>query len=145
MRGTTTGVENGAKVTFELNDADYEAIVTNGQWASRLPQAAVDALKPDNTAHAEVTNAQGDRADTTEVVKHVAWEDTDGDGLSDDVEGNKDSDKDGVPDYKDLDSDNDGLPDEDEIRNTDTDKTPTAYPTASTAPSPKARMRTTTA
>ena len=128
VRGTTTGVENGAKVTFELNDADYEAIVTNGQWSLELPQAAVDALKPDNTAHAEVTNAQGDRADTTEVVKHVAWEDTDGDGLSDDVEGNKDSDKDGVPDYKDLDSDNDGLPDEDEIRNTDTDKNTNGIP-----------------
>jgi hypothetical protein len=128
IRGTTSGVENGAKVTFELNDAEYEALVTNGTWSLELPQAAAEALKPDNTAHAEVTNAQGDRADTTAVVKHVAWEDTDGDGLSDDVEGDKDSDKDGVPDYKDLDSDNDGLPDEDEIRDTDTDKNSNGIP-----------------
>jgi hypothetical protein len=128
IRGTTSGVENGARVTFELNDAQYEALVNNNQWSFELPQAAAEALQPENTAHAQVTNAQGDLADTTAVVHHIAWEDSDGDGLSDDVEDNKDSDKDGVPDYRDLDSDNDGLLDEDEILDVDTDKNANGVP-----------------
>ncbi|HEY6530636.1 MAG TPA: Ig-like domain-containing protein [Cellvibrionaceae bacterium] len=137
IQGTTSGVENGARVTFELNDAQYEALVNNNQWSFELPQAAAEALQPDNTAHAQVTNAQGDFADATAVVKHVAWEDSDGDGLSDDVEGKKDSDKDGVPDYRDLDSDNDGLLDEDEILNVDTDKNGNGIPDSFDATSTK--------
>ena len=45
--------------------------------------------------------------------------DFDGDGISDKDEGapNRDSDHDGIPDYKDLDSDNDGIPDEIEGQN----------------------------
>ena len=37
--------------------------------------------------------------------------DSDGDGIPDSVEGNGDSDGDGIPDYLDLDSDGDGIPD----------------------------------
>ena len=43
-----------------------------------------------------------------------AGQDTDGDGIPDDVEGNDDTDGDGTPDDEDLDSDDDGIPDEEE-------------------------------
>ncbi|MEY4590851.1 MAG: hypothetical protein RL497_2927, partial [Pseudomonadota bacterium] len=128
VQGSTSGVENGARVTFELNDAQYEALVNNNQWRVELPQPAVEALKPEDNARAQVTNALGDTANTAQLVKHVAWEDTDGDSLSDDVENTRDSDQDGVPDYQDIDSDNDGLPDEDEIRNADTDNNTNTIP-----------------
>lgn len=43
--------------------------------------------------------------------------DTDKDGIADQLEGKKDTDGDGTPDYKDLDSDGDGIPDKDEAAN----------------------------
>ncbi|MCB9508244.1 MAG: hypothetical protein H6700_05990 [Myxococcales bacterium] len=42
--------------------------------------------------------------------------DTDGDGISDRIEGTDDADEDGVPNNEDLDSDGDGIPDEVEYR-----------------------------
>jgi hypothetical protein len=50
----------------------------------------------------------------------VAMPDSDGDLLSDAVEGVTDTDNDGTPDFRDLDSDNDGIPDSIEGRNFNT-------------------------
>ncbi len=44
----------------------------------------------------------------------AVFEDADGDGLSDELEGDSDSDGDGLPNSRDLDSDNDGILDEEE-------------------------------
>ncbi len=45
----------------------------------------------------------------------VAKQDTDGDGIPDDLEGTGDPDGDGTPNFLDLDSDNDGVSDESEV------------------------------
>jgi len=49
---------------------------------------------------------------TGEEVVFLDTLDTDGDGILDLVEGRRDPDGDGIPNYLDLDSDNDGVPDE---------------------------------
>jgi ribosomal protein L18E len=128
VEGTTRGIEDGTKVTFTLNDKDYEALVTAGRWTLTLPAADVAALDDSEQAVAKVTDAKGQEARTQQTITHVGQGDWDGDGIPDDVETTKDSDGDKVPDYKDLDSDNDGLPDEDEIKNTTLDTNKNGIP-----------------
>ncbi len=49
--------------------------------------------------------------DTIKITVTSTANDDDQDGISNDMEGNVDTDGDGVPDYQDTDSDNDGVPD----------------------------------
>jgi gliding motility-associated-like protein len=85
--------------------------ITGGVNAQGIPTAANGGLTPPNTDGTGASNPY----DT----------DSDGDGISDAVEGTTDIDGDGTPNYRDLDSDGDGIPDATEgTVDTDGDGTP---------------------
>jgi gliding motility-associated-like protein len=78
-------------------DGNADGKVDGAVNAQGIPIAANGGLTPPNTDGTGGTNPY----DT----------DSDGDGISDLIEGTRDTDGDGTPDYKDLDSDNDGISD----------------------------------
>jgi gliding motility-associated-like protein len=78
-------------------DSNADGKVDGAVDAQGIPLAANGGLTPPNTDGTGGTNPY----DT----------DSDGDGISDLIEGTRDSDGDGTPDYKDLDSDGDGISD----------------------------------
>ncbi len=104
---STTAGSLGA--VTDNGDGTYSAILTSGTSAA---SASITAT----VNSAAITN--------TETVSFTADplsdEDDDGDGITNDEEGNGDFDNDGVLNFMDLDSDNDGIPDAIE-GNVDTD------------------------
>ena len=71
----------------------------------------------DATTDTDPVDGGGDDADASPDVPDPdvpSGDDSDGDGIPDDVEGDGDADGDGIPNYLDDDSDGDGLPDADE-------------------------------
>jgi CshA-type fibril repeat protein len=78
-------------------DGNADGKVDGAVDAQGIPVAANGGLTPPNTDGTGGTNPY----DT----------DSDGDGISDLIEGTRDTDGDGTPDYKDLDSDGDGISD----------------------------------
>lgn len=57
------------------------------------------------------------QSDSAQCQPHYGWWDSDGDRLPDIIEGARDQDNDGIPNYLDTDSDGDGIPDASEAYN----------------------------
>ena len=127
--GWDTNNDGVADTTPIGNDSDNDglddAYDVDGTSTDNSGGATNNGTVP--TDFPDLDNAGGDM-DWRETL------DTDGDGISDDVdldsdndgildtvEGTGDTDGDGIPDYLDLDSDNDGIPDIAEAGGTDTD------------------------
>jgi len=101
--GTSAGV---VFAVSDLGGGHYRLTAetsSNGTVAPLIP--AGSAWDSWNEYNPQSTGTQG-------TVVFLDTLDTDGDGLLDLVEGRRDPDKDGIPNYQDLDSDNDGVPDE---------------------------------
>ncbi|MDT0583637.1 Ig-like domain-containing protein [Brumicola blandensis] len=107
----TSNSPDGSIVTIRDQDGTFlcMATVQNGQWSceSQVPLSAET-----QTLTAEITDLAGNIT-TVDFVATIIL-DSDGDGISDEIEGTGDSDGDGTPDYLDTDSDGDGIPDAEE-------------------------------
>ena len=77
----------------------------------------VDAPSGDTGEDAPPTGDTGEDADPPDAPDPdvPTGDDTDGDGIPDDVEGDGDIDGDGIPNFEDDDSDGDGIPDSEEV------------------------------
>ena len=76
---------------------------------------ASDATTEDGASGADATDTGG-RDALRDDVPPEDFTDSDGDGLTDRIEGGGDADGDGIPNRLDLDSDDDGIPDAEEYR-----------------------------
>ena len=112
-----------ASITVTVDGTDYVTQAdASGNWSATVTTALA------NTSHAVVVTSR-DVAGNSSVFNGSLTIDTtldsDGDGISDLVEGSGDTDNDTTPDYLDTDSDNDGIPDSVEgVANTDGDALP---------------------
>ena len=71
ISGATTGTENGQTVTVVLNGQTYTTTVTGGTWSFDLPAAAAQALDPNETITADVSDVAGNPAvQATRDIEH---------------------------------------------------------------------------
>ena len=120
--GGATSQQDGSIVV--ITDADgnllCNAIVVNGSWSCTSTVALPEGV---NNLIASTTDIAGNRVEAPFTA--IISSDFDGDGIPNSVEGNGDSDGDGVLDAVDLDSDNDGIADINETQvDTDADGVP---------------------
>ncbi len=110
---TFTMIRGGADGLGNLNDNPRFTDAAAGDYTLRDLSRAVNSGTPlllADPALNGVWRPSGNGFDMGAYERPLI-KDTDGDGISDGIEGARDSDGDGIPDYLDLDSDNDGVPD----------------------------------
>jgi len=106
----TTDLSDGGVVRLEDNTGQSvcKAIVEGGGWSCR-PRYVLGGAN--NSLVALVADAAGNEAREAFAVVVLQASDVDGDGIADALEGDVDTDADGVLNYNDLDSDNDSIAD----------------------------------
>ncbi|MEY4589450.1 MAG: hypothetical protein RL497_1526, partial [Pseudomonadota bacterium] len=70
ISGKTTWVEDGAKVTVNVNGKNYEATVNNKAWTLAIPAEDVQTLDAQEKITATVTNKAGDKAEGDRTITH---------------------------------------------------------------------------
>ena len=80
LSGSSTGMEDGQRVTITLNSVVYSAVVSGNAWSLNLPTADARALNHGNTytATASGADAAGNRSNlgTADVTINIATPDT---------------------------------------------------------------------
>ena len=109
------GIDDAVEVGDLDADSDNDGITDSYDVDATGGTDANNDGIDDAVTIADITDTDGDG-----ISDQIDF-DSDGDGIPDALEGSVDTDGDGTPDYLDLDSDNDGILDDDEINDLATD------------------------
>ena len=98
----------------------YEVCDSKGGCATATVTITINEVNTDYDDDGIPNDVEGDGDTDNDGIPDNEDTDSDNDGIPDAEEGSGDTDQDGIPDYKDEDADGDGIPDSEE-GNTDTD------------------------